>query len=126
MGNLILLLIPCMHAFTTWISKQILSLEIEWMSFHQSVNNFVFHSVKHVGFYSKESVLAGILLHYFIQKKSEAEAHWIHVKIYGNHALSETGCRNWFRCLKINDFDVEDWCSEKVWRHYFMKTHVRH
>ncbi|EFN71498.1 Histone-lysine N-methyltransferase SETMAR, partial [Camponotus floridanus] len=48
--------------------------------------------------------LRGILLHYFIQKKS----HRILVETYGDHALSETTCRDWFRRFKNNDFDVED------------------
>lgn len=46
-------------------------------------------------------------LHYFIQKKSAAEAHKILVETYGDHALSETTCRDWFRRFKNNDFDVE-------------------
>ncbi|EFN83814.1 Histone-lysine N-methyltransferase SETMAR, partial [Harpegnathos saltator] len=51
----------------------------------------------------------GILLHYFFQNKSAAEAHRILVETYGsNHALSETTCRDWFRRFKNNDFDVED------------------
>ncbi|EGI63494.1 Mariner Mos1 transposase [Acromyrmex echinatior] len=30
------------------------------------------------------------------------------VKTYGDHALSETTCRDWFRRFKNNDFDFED------------------
>ncbi|KAG5321119.1 MOS1T transposase, partial [Pseudoatta argentina] len=41
--------------------------------------------------------LRGILLHYFIQKKSAAEAHRILVQTYG-----------WFRRFKNNDFQLED------------------
>ncbi|KAG5305782.1 MOS1T transposase, partial [Pseudoatta argentina] len=37
--------------------------------------------------------LRGILLHYFIQKKSAAEAHRILVQTYGDNALSDTTCR---------------------------------
>ena len=36
-------------------------LEIQRMSFHRSVNKFVFHSIKHVGFHANESVFAGNL-----------------------------------------------------------------
>ncbi|KAG5315238.1 MOS1T transposase, partial [Pseudoatta argentina] len=39
--------------------------------------------------------LRGILLHYFIQKKSAAEAHRILVQTYGDNALSDTTCRDW-------------------------------
>lgn len=52
--------------------------------------------------------LRGILLHYFIQKKSAAEAHRILVETYGDNALSDTTCRDWFRRFKNNDFDLED------------------
>ncbi|KAG5319603.1 MOS1T transposase, partial [Pseudoatta argentina] len=50
----------------------------------------------------------GILLHYFIQKKSAAEAHRILVQTYGDNALSDTTCRDWFRRFKNNDFQLED------------------
>ncbi|KAG5317617.1 MOS1T transposase, partial [Pseudoatta argentina] len=52
--------------------------------------------------------LRGILLHYFIQKKSAAEAHRILVQTYGDNALSDTTCRGWFRRFKNNDFQLED------------------
>ncbi|KAG5317883.1 MOS1T transposase, partial [Pseudoatta argentina] len=52
--------------------------------------------------------LRGILLHYFIQKKSAAEAHRIPVQTYGDNALSDTTCRDWFRRFKNNDFELED------------------
>ena len=49
--------------------------------------------------------LRGILLHYFIQNKSAAEARRILVETYG---LSYTTCRDWFRRFKNNDFKLED------------------
>ncbi|KAG5317534.1 MOS1T transposase, partial [Pseudoatta argentina] len=52
--------------------------------------------------------LRGILLHYFIQKKSAAEAHRILVQTYGDNALSDMTCRDWFRRFKNNDFELED------------------
>ncbi|KAG5319625.1 MOS1T transposase, partial [Pseudoatta argentina] len=52
--------------------------------------------------------LRGILLHYFIQQKSAAEAHSILVQTYDNNALSDTTCRDWFRRFKNNDFELED------------------
>jgi len=65
-----------------------------------------FHRIKHVKFRAKKEYLRGILLHYFIQKKSAA--HRILVETYGDHPLSEITCRDWFRCFKNNNFDVED------------------
>ena len=38
-------------------------------------------------FVQKKVYFQGISLHYFIQKKSAAEAHRILVETYGNHAL---------------------------------------
>ncbi|KAG5313024.1 MOS1T transposase, partial [Pseudoatta argentina] len=52
--------------------------------------------------------LRGILLHYFIQKKSPAEAHRILVQTYGDNALSDPTCRDWYRRFKNNDFQLED------------------
>ncbi|KAG5313010.1 MOS1T transposase, partial [Pseudoatta argentina] len=52
--------------------------------------------------------LRGILLHYFIKKKSAADAHRILVQTYGDNALSDTTCRDWFRRFKNNDFELED------------------
>ena len=52
--------------------------------------------------------LRGILLHYFIQNKSAAEAHRILVETYGDNALSDTTCRDWFRRFKNNEFKLEN------------------
>ncbi|KAG5319433.1 MOS1T transposase, partial [Pseudoatta argentina] len=52
--------------------------------------------------------LRRILLHYFIQKKSAAEAHRILVQTYSDNALSDTTCRDWLRRFKNNDFELED------------------
>ena len=59
-------------------------------------------------FVSNKLYLRGMLLHYFIQNKSAAEAHRIIVETYGGNALSDTTCRNWFRRFKNNDFKLED------------------
>ena len=58
--------------------------------------------------------LRGILLQYFIQKKSAVEAHRILAETYGDHAQSD-----WFRCFKNKDFDVDKEHSgapKKLWR----------
>lgn len=59
-------------------------------------------------FVPKKSFLRGILLHYYIMKKSAAESHRILVEVYGDHALSDTTCRDWFRRFKNDDFSTED------------------
>ena len=48
--------------------------------------------------------LCEVLLRYFISKKTAAESHRILVKVYIEHALSETTCRDWFRRFKSADF----------------------
>ena len=57
---------------------------------------------------ANKAYLRGILLHYFIRNKSVAEAHRILVETYGDNALSDTTCRDWFRRFKNNDFKLED------------------
>ncbi|KAG5315656.1 MOS1T transposase, partial [Pseudoatta argentina] len=52
--------------------------------------------------------LRGVLLHYFNMNKSAAEAHRILVQTYGDNALSDTTCRDWFRRFKNNDLELED------------------
>lgn len=59
-------------------------------------------------FVPSKEYLRGILLHYFIQKKSAAESHRILVETYKEHALSETTCRDWFLSFKNDDFDLGD------------------
>jgi histone-lysine N-methyltransferase SETMAR len=48
------------------------------------------------------------MLHYFLLKKSAAETNRLLVEVYGEHAPSNTTCRDWFRRFKEGDFDVED------------------
>ena len=47
-------------------------------------------------FVSNYHHLREVLLHYFISKKTAAESHRILAKVYSEHALSETTCRDWF------------------------------
>ena len=44
-------------------------------------------------FVPNKAYLRGILLHYFTQNKSTAEAHRIVVETYGDNILSDTTCR---------------------------------
>ena len=47
-------------------------------------------------------------MHYFIQNKSAAETDRILVETYGDNALWNMTCRDWFRCFKNNDFKLVD------------------
>ena len=52
--------------------------------------------------------LREVLIFFFHSKKTATEAHRELQKVYGDSALSETTCRDWFRHFKGGDFDVDD------------------
>ena len=79
--------------------------------------------------------LRELLIYFFNLKKSAAEAHRLLVEAYGDAALNERSCREWFQKFKNGEFDVEDKkCSgrpkvyEKCtqnWKHYWMKIRAK-
>ncbi|GFS90270.1 mariner Mos1 transposase [Trichonephila clavipes] len=52
--------------------------------------------------------LREVLIFCFNMKKSAAEAHRMLSNTYGEAAISERTCREWFQRFKKGDFDVED------------------
>ena len=52
--------------------------------------------------------LRKVLIFCFHLKKTAAEADRMLSSTYGEAALSEGTCREWFQCFKSGDFDVED------------------
>jgi len=52
--------------------------------------------------------LQELLIYFFNLKKFAAEAHRLLVEAYGDVALSERSCREWFQKFKNCEFDVED------------------
>lgn len=58
--------------------------------------------------------LREVLIHYYILKKSAAETHRLLVNIYGDHAPSNTTCKEWFRRFQNGHFDVSDKESEEA------------
>lgn len=52
--------------------------------------------------------LRELLIYFFNLKKSAAEAHRLLVDAYGEAALSDRSCREWFEKFKNGEFDVED------------------
>ena len=52
--------------------------------------------------------LREVSIFFFHSKKTAAEAHREIQKVYGDAALSETKCRDWFRRFKDGDFGVDD------------------
>jgi len=54
--------------------------------------------------------LRELLIYFFNLKKSAAEAHRLLVEAYGNAALSERSCHEWFQKFKNGKFVVEE-CS---------------
>ena len=69
---------------------------------------FTFGCVKMSDFVTNNSHLREVLIFFFHSKKTVAEAHRELQNVYGNAALSETRCRDWFRCFKDGDFNVDD------------------
>jgi len=57
-------------------------------------------------FESNKRYLRELLIYFFNLKKSEA--HRLLVETYGDAALSERSCREWFQKFKNGEFDVED------------------
>jgi len=52
--------------------------------------------------------LREVLLHYFIAKKSAVETYRLLVEVYGEHAPSNTTCKEWFRRFQNGDFGIKD------------------
>ena len=52
--------------------------------------------------------LREVLIFCFNMKKSAAEAHRMLSNTYGEAAISERTCREWFQRFKNSDFDIED------------------
>jgi len=52
--------------------------------------------------------LRELLIYFFNLKKSAAEPHRLLVEVYGDAALSERSCREWFQKFKNGEFDIED------------------
>lgn len=52
--------------------------------------------------------LREVLIFCFHRNKTAAETHRELVETYGEHAISEPTCREWFRRFKSGNFDVED------------------
>ncbi|GFY29007.1 mariner Mos1 transposase [Trichonephila clavipes] len=52
--------------------------------------------------------LREVLIFCFNMKKSAAEAHRMLSNTYGEAAISERTCREWFQRFKNGDFDVEE------------------
>ena len=48
------------------------------------------------------------LLFMFNLKKNASAAHQSLVEAYGDHALCERACREWFQRFKIGDYNVND------------------
>jgi len=59
-------------------------------------------------FVPKKQHLREVMLHYYLLKKSAAETCRILSNIYGNHAPSNTTCKEWFRRFQSDNFDVSD------------------
>jgi len=59
-------------------------------------------------FLLKKKHMREALLFCFSLKKSAAESHRMLVEVYGDNALSETTCRDWFCRFNDDNFDLND------------------
>ena len=59
-------------------------------------------------FVSNNRHLREVLIFFFHSKKTVAEEHQKHQKVYGDAALIEKTCHDWFYRFKDGDFDVDD------------------
>ena len=58
-------------------------------------------------FESNKRNLRELLIYFFNLNKSAAEAHWFIVETYGDAALCERSCREWFQKFQNGEFDIE-------------------
>jgi len=68
----------------------------------------IFFFVRKCRFEPNKRHLQELLIYFFNLKKSAVEAHRLLVEAYGDAALSERSCREWFQKFKNSEFDVED------------------
>ena len=82
------------------------------------------------GFIPNKHHLREVLLHNFIAKKSAAETYHLLVDIFGEHALSNTTCKEWFRRFKNDDFDIQENHPKNLktlnWKNHWLKIVVKH
>ena len=52
--------------------------------------------------------LRDLLIYFFNLKKSAAEVHRLLVETYGEAALSQRSCREWFQKFTNGEFDIKD------------------
>jgi len=70
--------------------------------------SYIFLYVKMSVFEPKMRHLQEVLFYFLNVRKFAIESHRLLVEVYGEAALSETMCCDWFRRFKSSDFDVEN------------------
>jgi len=78
--------------------------------------------------------LRELLIYFFNLKKSPAEAHRLLVEAYGDAALSERRCREWFQKFKNGErltsktktvAEGRKYTKTRNWKHYWMKIRTK-
>ena len=77
--------------------------------------------------------LRELLIYFFNLKKSAAETHRLLVETYGEAALSERSCREWFQKFKNSEIDIEDmntvegrkYTKMRYWEYYWIKVRAK-
>ena len=109
-------------------------LKFQCMVVHFSVTNVIFLLIRKISNFVPNKVYSwGILLHYFIQNKSAAEAYRILVETYGDNVPSDTTYVG-FDASKIMIFNlrIKNVLAHRKnlktnnWRKYSMRTDLKH
>ena len=77
--------------------------------------------------------LRELLIYFFNLKKSAAEAHRLFVETYGEAALSERSCCEWFQKFKNGELtsktknvaEGQKCTKTRNWKHYWIKIHAK-
>lgn len=95
------------------VNRNIVSLHI-WQQHNLEVlvtpyqHLLIFFERKCQCFLPNKPHLWEVLIYFFNLKKSAADAHRLLVEAYGEVALSERSCREWFQKFTIGEFNVDD------------------
>ena len=81
---------------------------IQYLRVHSLVHIIFFITSKMSGFEPTKQHMRETLLFCFNFSKNSAESHRLLQETYGEHALSETTCKDWYRPFKSVDFDLKD------------------
>ena len=96
------------HPLTSWSKLRRMVNKPFWHISDFVLASDTFGCVEMSDFVPNNRHLREVSIFFFHSQKAAAESHCELQKVYGDAALSETTCRDWFRRFKDGDFDVDD------------------